>query len=296
VTDQIVTDQFVVQGLPAPQRLDRILRARYPHSGRQAIQQLIGQRQVEVNGRTVWLASWLVANGDVITLHRAPATLPSHPQRFDPTWLIADEGDLLAVNKPAGLLSEPRRGLDRPSLLQLATAHFGPLTLAHRLDRDTSGLVLLTRGGEVNVLLARAFQEGLVHKEYIAVVAAPNRLQQSGVIDVRLRPSQRRRDQMEPTERGGQRAITRYEVIAVAADRAWVRLFPETGRMHQLRVHLAYLGAPILGDRLYGSAHSASRLMLHAHLITLPAQIFGVERRFVAPLPPDFTPNQTPDS
>lgn len=286
-----MADRFVVEGLPAPQRLDHILRVRYPQSGRQAIQRLIGRRQVEVNGRTVWLASWLVANGDIITVRRAPAALPLHPQQFDPVWLITDEGDLLAVNKPAGLLSEPRQGLDRPSLLQLAIARFGPLTLVHRLDRDTSGLVLLTRGGEINVLLARAFQEGLVHKEYIAVVAAPNRLQQSGVIDVRLRPSRRRCDQMEPTERGGQRAITRYEVIAGAADRAWVRLFPETGRMHQLRVHLAYLGAPILGDRLYGSAHSAPRLMLHAHLIVLPAQLFGVERRFVAPLPPDFTPS-----
>lgn len=288
-----MADQFVVEGLPAPQRLDRILRARYPHSGRQAVQQLISRRQVEVNGRVVWLASWLVANGDLITVHRAPAALPSHPQQFDPAWLIADEGDLLAVNKPAGLLSEPRQGLDRPSLLQLAVAHFGPLTLVHRLDRDTSGVVLLARTGEVNALLARAFQEGLVHKEYIAVVATPNRLQQSGVIDVRLRPSRRRRDQMEATERGGQRAVTYYEVIASAADRAWVRLLPKTGRMHQLRVHLAHLGAPILGDRLYGSAHSAPRLMLHAHLIALPAQIFGVERRFVAPAPPDFTPYPT---
>jgi RluA family pseudouridine synthase len=291
-----VAERFVVDDLPAPQRLDRVLRARYPQSGRQAIQRLIGQRQVEVNGRTVWLASWLVSNGDVITVHRAPATLPSHPQQFDPAWLIADEGDLLAVNKPAGLLCEPRRGLDRPSLLQLATAHFGPLTLFHRLDRDTSGVVLLTRGGEINALLARAFQEGLVHKEYIAVVAAPNRLAQRGVIDVRLRPSRRRRDQMEATERGGQRAVTRYEVLAAGDNRMWVRLFPETGRMHQLRVHLAYFGAQILGDRLYGSAHSAPRLMLHARSITLPAQIFGVERRFVAPTPPDFTLNQPPSS
>lgn len=287
-----MSEQFRVSGLTANQRLDRILRARYPQSGRQAIQQLIARRQVQVNGRTVWLASWSVANGDTITVLETPAQLPAQPQTFDPAWLIADEGDLIAVDKPAGLLSEPKRGLDRPSLLQLASAHFGPLTLFHRLDRDTSGVLLLTRGGAINALLTTAFQQNLVHKEYVAVVAAPNQLDASGVIDVRVQPSRSRRDQMEATAKGGQRALTRYTVIASAADRAWVRLFPETGRTHQLRVHLAHLGAPILGDRLYGIADSAPRLMLHAHVIELPAAVFGAVRRFVAPVPPELSPPQ----
>jgi RluA family pseudouridine synthase len=283
-----VIEQFRVSGLIANQRLDRILRARYPQSGRQAIQQIIARRQVQVNGRTVWLASWSVANGDTITVLEAPAPLPAQPQSFDPAWLIADEGDLIAINKPAGLLSEPKRGLDRPSLLQLASAHFGPLTLFHRLDRDTSGVLLLTRGGAINALMTAAFQQNLVHKEYLAVVAAPNRLDPNGVIDARLQPSHIRRDQMEVTVKGGQRAITHYTVVATAADRAWVRLFPKTGRTHQLRVHLAHLGAPILGDRLYGAADSAPRLMLHAHIIELPAMVFAAKRKLVAPLPPEF--------
>lgn len=281
-------EHFTVGGQSGAQRLDRILRARYPQSGRQAIQQLIGQRQVLVNGRTVWLASWQVSNGDVITVLSPPAALPPQPDAFDPAWLLADAGDLLAVNKPAGLLSEPKRGAARPSLLELACARYGPLTLFHRLDRDTSGVLLLTRGGAINARLTQAFQAGLVIKEYVAVVTAPNRLAASGVIEVRLRPSSQRCDCMEVTSKGGQRAVTRYTVVATTSDRTWVQLFPETGRQHQLRVHLAHLGAPILGDRLYGDAASASRLMLHAHTITLPATIFGLERRFTAPLPPEF--------
>lgn len=283
-----MSEQFRVSGLTASQRLDRVLRARYPHSGRQAIQQIIARRQVQVNGRTVWLASWSVANGDAITVLEAPASLPVQPQTFDPAWLIADESDLIAIDKPAGLLSEPKRGLDRPSLLQLATAHFGPVTLFHRLDRDTSGVLLLTRGGAINSLMTAAFQQNLVHKEYVAIVAAPNRLDASGVLDARLQPSRSRRDQMEVTAKGGQRARTRYTVIAATADRAWVRLFPETGRTHQLRVHLAHFGAPILGDRLYGAVDSAPRLMLHAHVIELPAASFGATRRFAASVPPEF--------
>ncbi len=278
-------ERFVAGGLAGAQRLDRVLRARYPQSGRQAIQQLIGRRQVLVNGRAVWLASWQVANGDAITVLAAPEILPDQPERFDPAWLLADEGDLLAMNKPAGLLSEPKRGADRPSLLALASARFGPLTLFHRLDRDTSGVMLLTRGGAINAQLAQAFQTHQIGKEYIAVVSAPNRLAASGVIDARLQPNPRRSDCMEVTAKGGQRALTRYRVIAATADRAWVQLFPETGRQHQLRVHLAHLGAAILGDRLYGEAASAPRLMLHAHRIELPAAIFGAARSFTAPLP-----------
>lgn len=285
-------EQFVISGLAGVQRLDRALRARYPQSGRQAIQHLIGRHQVLVNGRAVWLASWQVSNGDTISVLAAPAHLPDQPTAFDATWLLADDGDLLAVNKPAGLLSEPKRGADRPSLLELASARFGALTLFHRLDRDTSGVILLTRGGAINRTLTQAFQQNLISKEYYAVVAAPNRLEQSGVIDMRLRPSSRRRDCMEVAAKGGQRAVTRYVVLMATAERAWVQLFPETGRQHQLRVHLAQLDAPILGDRLYGVATSAPRLMLHAHRIELPTALVGAVRSFVAPLPPGFTPDE----
>lgn len=285
-----MAERFTVSGQAGAQRLDRILRARYPQSGRQAIQRLIGQRQVLINDRTVWLASWAVSNGDVITVLTPPAPLPAQPDVFDPAWLLADAGDLLAVNKPAGLLAEPKRGATRPSLLELACARFGALTLFHRLDRDTSGVLLFTRGGAINAQLTQAFQAGLVVKEYAAIVRAPNRLAASGVIEARLRPSLRRRDCMEVTAKGGQRAVTRYTVVATNGDRAWVQLFPETGRQHQLRVHLAYLNAPILGDRLYGDVASAPRLMLHAHAITLPAAIFGQVRRFIAPLPAEFAP------
>ena len=172
-------------------------------------------------------------------------------------------------------MSEPTRWTDAPSLLSLATQRFGPLTLFHRLDRDTSGLVVLTRTPEMNRLLDAAFKAGTVVKEYLAVVALPNRLAEQGVIAVPLGPHPKRHDMMTVVERGGQRAVTRYEVIAEAGGRQWVRLWPETGRTHQLRVHLAHLGAPILGDRLYNPHFQATqRLMLHA-LLHYPARQRG---------------------
>ena len=149
-----------------------MLRTTYPQAGRQAVQALITGGQVKVNGKAVWLCSWLVANGDRLELSTEPPAKPQAFTAFDDAWIIAEASDLIAVNKPAGLLSEPTRWTDAPSLLSLATQRFGPLTLFHRLDRDTSGLVVLTRTPEMNRLLDAAFKAGTVVKEYLAVVAA----------------------------------------------------------------------------------------------------------------------------
>ncbi|HNS01034.1 MAG TPA: RluA family pseudouridine synthase [Anaerolineae bacterium] len=280
---------LLVGGLAGPVRLDRLLRDAYPEAGRQAINRLIGGGQVTVNGQTVRLNSWLVRNGDRLTLLAAPPAKPTQVAAFDDAWIIAEDDELLAVNKPAGLLSEPARAAGAANLLELASARFGPLTLFHRLDRDTSGAVLLTRGGAINRYLDEAFKRGAVRKEYQAVVASPNRLAAQGTIEARLSPHPQRRDMMTVAARGGQRAVTRYEVVAEAGGCQWLLLWPETGRTHQLRVHLASLHAPILGDRLYNPAwQQANRLMLHAGMITLPSARGWPERSFVAPAPGDF--------
>jgi 23S rRNA-/tRNA-specific pseudouridylate synthase len=156
-------------------------------------------------------------------------------------------------------------------------------------------LVLLTRSAEFNRALAQAWQTRTVEKEYRAVVGERGALADNGVIDLRLAPHPTRRDKRVVVARDGQHAITRYVVLGQTAAGIVVQLWPETGRMHQLRVHLAALGAPILGDRLYGDPTSAPRLMLHALRLTLPATTAGpplhaavTARIFLAPLPPGF--------
>lgn len=281
----------VICDLIQPARLDRFLRDVYPAAGRQAINRLIGGGQVMINGQTVRLNSWLVRNGDRVEVLAEPAAKPEPPATFDDAWILAQDDSLVVVNKPAGLLSEPARAPGAATLLDLAAARFGPLTLFHRLDRDTSGVALLTRGGVIHRYLDAAFKAGAVDKEYLAVVANPNRLAGQGVIAARLAPHPQRRDRMAVAPRGGQRAVTRYEVIAERGGLQWVRLWPETGRTHQLRVHLASLDAPIVGDRLYNPAwQQAGRLMLHACQITLPALDDWPQRIFAAPLPADFLP------
>ena len=140
--------------------------------------------------------------------------------------MIAQEDDLIVVNKPAGLLAEPPRWREATNLLDLAVARFGPLVLFHRLDRDTSGVILLTRPGPINQYLDHAFKQHAVRKEYVAVVRAPNRLVTTGVIDARLAPDPQRRDKMRVVTRGGQRAVTRYAVERTNGDHQLVRLWP----------------------------------------------------------------------
>lgn len=282
--------KFVAQRINGTSRLDRVLRDHFPEWGRQATQQLISAKQVRVSGKTVWLASWKVKNGDTIEVLTIPEAKPAPLQQFDQSWLLAGEADLIVVNKPAGLLSEAPRFRDSANLLDLAKRHFGDLILFHRLDRDTSGVVLLTRPGPINQYLAQAFKAGTIAKTYYAVVATPNQLQSSGTITARLNTDPQRRDKMTIVPRGGKHAVTDYRIIDTdkAQRRQLIELHPHTGRTHQLRVHLAHLGAPILGDRLYGDITSAERLLLHAQQLVLPAGDRYQERRFVAPLPEAF--------
>ena len=288
-TDRPSPVRVIARDLSEPVRLDRFLRDQYPEAGRRSIQSLISGGRVSVNKRQVRLASWLIRNGDRVELLRAPRAKPRPFAAFDDRWIIADRGDIIAIDKPAGLLAEPTRYTGAVSLLSLAETRFGKVTLFHRLDRDTSGVVLLTRSQAANRYLDSAFQQRTVEKEYVAVVSAPNRLAASGVISVAIGRSPARRDMMAAVERGGRAASTHYQIIAETDSAQWVQLWPQTGRTHQLRVHLAYLDAPILGDRLYsGQRKPSTRLMLHALRIILPASDAFPAHTFSAPLPVDL--------
>jgi tRNA pseudouridine32 synthase/23S rRNA pseudouridine746 synthase len=194
--------------------------------------------------------------------------------------VFADE-HLVVVDKPTGVPAVPARtALDPPSVASHMQLEFGPLEAVHRLDRDTSGLLVLARSAPARSALGRAFEHRLVSKRYEAIVhGVPARPE--GVVHLPLAPDPARppRSRVDPIL--GRPAITRWRLLATAsvAGERWSRLElePMTGRSHQLRVHLAWLGMPIVGDRLYGAPlfgtprnPAAARLMLHAAWLAFP--------------------------
>ncbi len=192
--------------------------------------------------------------------------------------VFADE-HVVVVDKPAGVPSVPARSrLDPPSLIERLAADWGPLEAAHRLDRDTCGLVVLARTPAARAALGRAFESRLVRKRYLAVVHG-GLPRAEGIVHLPLAddPTAPPRKRVDPLV--GRRATSRWWRLAVAADAAiamsLLALEPVTGRSHQLRAHLAWLGAPIVGDRLYerggsGSPAAGGPLALCAVAIDFP--------------------------
>jgi RluA family pseudouridine synthase len=199
------------------------------------------------------------------------------------------DDQVLVIDKPAGLPvhAGPKGGTTLDDLLPwLAFGKGRPPGLAHRLDRDTSGCLVLGRTKPALARLGELFAKGAVTKTYLALVRDAPGLA-DGRVDLPLaKRSATRGWWMEPSAEG-QAAVTDLRVLARAEGVALVEARPRTGRTHQIRVHLKALGSPLLGDRIYGDGQEVLRLMLHARTIEIP-WLAGVTIRAVAPLPDDF--------
>ncbi|MBA3825262.1 MAG: RluA family pseudouridine synthase [Ktedonobacterales bacterium] len=215
-----------------------------------------------------------------------------------PFRVVHENTHLLVVEKPAGMVTHPVYKHPDGTLTDFVAAWYATRDLPrpwllHRLDKDTSGLILFARTADMLRVGVRQFEDHTITKEYAAVVWGAD-VPAAGLIDLRLMrdPADRRRVIVAPDE-AGQAAQTRYVVVARQGNAAQVRLWPVTGRTHQLRAHLANIGHPIVGDPIYATEQSpAARLLLHAASITLsvlPDATAPPHRvTFLAPLPPDF--------
>ena len=217
------------------------------------------------------------------------------PETVEPAAppILYEDAEMLAVDKPAGLVVHPAYRhpdgtlYDAVRAPQMARGEGRPCLL-HRLDRDTSGVVLLAKTERARRALVRQFERRQVRKWYLALVRGQP-ASACGAITQPLRrdPLDRRRVKVDGA---GQTAATRYRVLAGSAERALLLAEPRTGRTHQIRAHLAWLGHPLLGDAVYGdaAAGAAPRQMLHAWALGVRHPITGQPLRVVAPLPADF--------
>ena len=228
----------------------------------------------------------------------SPIALTADEIAFVRGLVIHEDAQLLALNKPPGLSSQGGRGqvntLDELLWAFARPGHARP-RLIHRLDRDTSGVILSAKTKPAAGFLGKAVMARRVNKTYLAIVAPGAPSPARGVIETPLRREELGREAYmracDPDHPDAESALTRYRTLASNACAALVELSPETGRMHQLRVHLASIGRPIAGDVRYGGALTLAgaavpRLMLHAAALEFPHPEGG-RRRIAAPLPAD---------
>ncbi len=203
--------------------------------------------------------------------------------------IIYRDNFLLAVSKPPGLLSVPGRGEDKAdSLASRVQTVYADALVAHRLDRDTSGLVLFPLGAAMHRRLSLMFEKREMQKSYVAVVMGKLVLPQ-GMLDLPLMVDWPNRPRQIVEATLGKPSQTRYQVLSYDPDSntSRVALEPITGRTHQLRVHMQALGHPIVGDTLYGGNDDGmvKRLLLHAHTLDFSHPVTGKRLNLLAPLP-----------
>ena len=258
-------------------RLDHVLVEQHQEFNRSTLQKFIKQGCVKVNGKVVRKPNTLVEKEDEVVL-----TVPDMgPQKEYHPEVIYEDEKVLVLNKPEGLLSMAKGEYCPEPTLE----DFG--LLVHRLDRDTSGVVILAKDEVTQKMLRKQFQDRKTHKTYYAVVEGRPKLDEA-MIDLPIA-----RNIKHPTtfivEAGGKPSQTYYKVLKTNDKYSLLELRPTTGRTHQLRVHMKYIGTPIVGDRVYGTAKAdtTSRLFLHAGEleITIPE---GQRKTFTAELPKSF--------
>ncbi len=296
--------EFIVTQTDAGRRLDVYL-SRASGLSRARVQRLIESGHVLVGGHPQ-KPRHRVAPGDHIQLSVPAATpllLTPEPIPLD---ILHEDEDLIVLNKPPGMAVHPGAGRSTGTLVHALLAHCGRLTgiggverpgIVHRLDRDTSGVLVIAKTEPTHLSLSRQFKARVVKKRYLALVHGEVR-QESGRIEAAIGRRERDRKRMGVRARGGRESRTIYHVLRRLPNMTLLALDLETGRTHQIRVHLAHIGHPVIGDKLYGGRRErrraardephADRQMLHAWHLAFHHPATGAWVAFTAPVPEDF--------
>jgi 23S rRNA pseudouridine1911/1915/1917 synthase len=282
------------------QRLDRALAALAPEFSRSYISQLIEDGEARVNGAAIHKPAHKVRAGDRLALQLRPTPMSRAfaPQAI-PLAVAHEDEHLLVIDKPAGLVVHPAAGNWSGTLLNALLARDDRAAalpragIVHRLDKDTSGLMVVARTRAAMDALAQRIAARQVRREYLALAHRPWSGPAATEVDAPIGRDPRNRLRMavvDLTRQGGKPAQTRIELIANAPQGCLIRALLRTGRTHQIRVHMAHLGHPLVGDPLYGGPPAAgmTRQALHARRLAFEHPITGQALAFESPLPADM--------
>jgi 23S rRNA pseudouridine1911/1915/1917 synthase len=305
------------------ERLDRVLARRLPQYSRARFQAMIAAGHVRVNGEAVTEGRRKLKAGDHVTAEPPPPEETTIAAQALPLAIVHEDGHLIVIDKPAGLTVHPGAGARDGTLVNALVAHCGATLsgiggvkrpgIVHRLDKDTTGLLVVAKTDTAHRALSKQFaahgRDGKLSRAYLAIAwgALPRR---QGVIEGAIgRKGTNRTKMAVVAEDKGRAAVTHYEVVETFGPKgkpvaSLVRLHLETGRTHQIRVHLAHIGHPLLGDPVYGTGFRSSEVLLppqvrgalaNLNRQALHAAELGFEHpqtrktmRFEAPIPQDF--------
>jgi 23S rRNA pseudouridine1911/1915/1917 synthase len=286
----------------AGQRLDAALAKLEPTLSRAQLRRLIEQGAVTVSGEVVKPAHRLRAGERI-----AGAVPDAQPTALEPEALplaiLYQDADVVVIDKPAGLVVHPAPGHGGGTLVNALLHHCRDLSgvggelrpgIVHRLDKDTSGVLVAAKNDAAHRSLAAQFKAHSVLREYLALVRGAPRAA-SGTVEAPIGRHPIDRKRMSTRTRRGRAAVTHYRVEERLRGASLLRVRLETGRTHQVRVHLASIGLPVLGDPVYGGAHALgaglglARQALHAAVLGFTHPTSGAALRFESPLPPDLS-------
>lgn len=284
------------------QRLDRYLTSVLIDLSRTQIQQCISTGAIQVNGRASKAGYALRAGDEVLVASTAfaPAASRARPQAL-PLDIVYEDADILIINKAPGMVVHPAPGHTGDTLVNALLAYYPALAtseagqrpgIVHRLDRDTSGLLIVAKNARAQTALVGQLQRHEIIKRYISLVEGVVSLDQ-GSIDAPIGRDPRHRQQMAITARGGREARTHFRVMERFGRHTLLLIQLETGRTHQIRVHLKAIGHPVVGDPTYGSGNAIrgahlTRQFLHASHLQFTHPISTAPLTFESPLPTDL--------
>jgi 23S rRNA pseudouridine1911/1915/1917 synthase len=289
--------QLTVPKNEAHVRLDRFLANNLPEYSRSLLQQLIRTGFVTLNGAAT-RSRYRVHAGDKIELTEPPLEKIDNQPEPIPLEILFEDKDIIVINKPAGLVVHPGAGHRQHTLVNALLGHCSTLSgiggkerpgIVHRLDKETSGCLVVAKNDEAHRELSRQFAERTVEKIYLALVDGKLR-EETGTIEEKIGRHPVHRQRMSVTSSRGRPAKTEYRVIRSRDQASLVECRLHSGRTHQIRVHLHHLGHPVLGDKVYSrrAAKNFPRQMLHAWKLGFRHPINGEWKSVEAPLPHDF--------
>jgi 23S rRNA pseudouridine1911/1915/1917 synthase len=312
VTPHEPNHEFLVTDDDAGQRLDRFLAAQLPELSRNRVQTLMDGGHVLVDGEAR-KPSHRVAQGETVTIGLPPPAESGVAPEPIPLDILYEDADLIVVNKPAGMIVHPGVGAETGTLVAALLHHYGgaqglssvggPLRpgIVHRLDKETSGAMVVARTDGAHAQLASSFSERRVSKTYLALLHGRPQQKagtQAGRIELPIARDLKRRSRMTTRRREGREARTDWRALAQMPGFTLVEADLHTGRTHQIRVHFSALGAPVVGDTVYGAPRqekSGDRLLpplernfLHAARLGFAHPRTGAALYFRAPLPAEL--------